>query len=153
DRRDGRQLWQAGTSYQAKEPTHPTNPFCSASPVTDGQRVIAWFGSAGVVFWGLDGKERLRPDLGVAEREGGHAASPVIHGERCFLNFGPGKREFLIALDKRTGETVWQYDVSAPPAVADGKEKTDKQRDEELRGSWATPLVIRAADRDELIAM
>src|SRR5688572_24202091 len=47
DRKDGRQLWKAGPTYSGKERTHETNPFCSASPVTDGERVIAWFGSAG----------------------------------------------------------------------------------------------------------
>ena len=41
DRATGKTLWQAGTTYAAEEPTHATNPFCSASPVTDGERVIA----------------------------------------------------------------------------------------------------------------
>ena len=48
DRAEGKLLWQAGTSSAAKDPTHRTNPYCSSSPVTDGERVIAWFGSAGL---------------------------------------------------------------------------------------------------------
>ncbi len=152
DRSDGTMLWQTGTVYTAEEPTHRTNPYCSASPVTDGQRVIAWFGSAGVFCYDFDGNELWRRDLGVQEHEWGHAASPVLYHELCFLSFGPGKREFVIALNKHTGEPVWQFDVprTAPPDVADD-EKTPQQRGPELRGSWSTPLVIRAAGRDELI--
>ena len=43
DRRDGRLAWQQGTVWTEPDPTHGTNPQCAASPVTDGERVIAWF--------------------------------------------------------------------------------------------------------------
>jgi outer membrane protein assembly factor BamB len=144
DRADGSVLWQAATSWTDPEPTHPTNPFCSASPVTDGERVIAWFGSAGVYCYDFAGKQLWHRDLGIQEHEWGYAASPVIEGDLCFLNFGPGKTEFIVALDKRTGETVWRHDLPKP---------TDEQlkADQNLRGSWSTPLVIRAGGRQELI--
>lgn len=152
DRADGKLVWQAGTVYKEKEPTHPTNPFCSASPVTDGQRVIAWFGSAGVFCYDFDGKLLWQRDLGIQEHEWGYAASPVIHGDLCFMNFGPGINEFVIALDKRTGKTIWNFEVpKAKQQTPTTGEKTPQQRDQELRGSWSTPLVIRQADRDELI--
>jgi len=144
DRADGKVLWQAGTVYAAAEPTHPTNPFCSASPVTDGERVIAWFGSAGVFCFDLDGKQLWQRDLGVQEHEWGYAASPVIHGDLCYLNFGPGKSEFVVALDKRTGKDVWRYDLPKPTAE-------QLKRDDNLRGSWSTPLLINAGGRQELI--
>ena len=48
NREDGSLLWQSGVTYTKKEPTHKANPYCSASPVTDGERVIAWYGPAGV---------------------------------------------------------------------------------------------------------
>ena len=44
NRANGKLLWQSGTTYSEKDPTHETNPYGSASPVTDGERVIAWFG-------------------------------------------------------------------------------------------------------------
>ena len=47
DRKDGKTLWQAGPEWTEKEVTHGTNPYCSASAATDGERVVAWFGSAG----------------------------------------------------------------------------------------------------------
>jgi outer membrane protein assembly factor BamB len=144
DRADGKVLWQAGTVYAAVEPTHPTNPFCSASPVTDGERVIAWFGSAGVFCFDLEGKQLWQRDLGVQEHEWGYAASPVIHGDLCYLNFGPGKSEFVVALDKRTGKDVWRYDLPKPTPE-------QLKRDDNLRGSWSTPLLIDAEGREELI--
>jgi len=144
ERGSGKTLWQVGTEYSAKEPTHPTNPYCSASPVTDGQRVIAWYGSAGVFCYDFEGKELWRRELGVQEHEWGYAASPVLHGNLCFINFGPGVNEFVVALDKRTGAEVWRYEIPKPAAEA-------LKRDENLRGSWATPLVIRTAGREELI--
>ncbi len=152
DAADGKLLWQVGTDYADKEPTHPTNPYCSASPVTDGERVIVWYGSAGVFCYDFQGNELWRQDLGIQEHEWGYAASPVLHGDLCFLNFGPGKREFVVALNKHTGEPVWQFDVPQPtrPDVAED-EKTPEQRNDELRGSWSTPLVIRVDGHDELI--
>lgn len=144
NRADGKTLWQAGTIYGEQEPTHRTNPYCSASPVTDGQRVIAWFGSAGLFCYDLDGKQLWKAELGVQEHEWGYAASPVIHGNLCFLNFGPGSNEFVVAFDKTNGREVWRYDLPKPTAE-------QLKRDDNLRGSWSTPLVIRTGGRDELI--
>src|SRR5258705_534466 len=48
DRATGRLLWQRGPTVEATESTHETNPQCSSSPVTDGERVVAWLGSAGL---------------------------------------------------------------------------------------------------------
>src|SRR5262249_27545504 len=57
DRSNGKQLWKAEVQYKEKEPTHGTNPYCSASPVTDGERVLVSHGSAGLFCYSLDGKE------------------------------------------------------------------------------------------------
>jgi outer membrane protein assembly factor BamB len=149
NRADGKILWQSGTTYAEKDPTHDTNPYGSASPVTDGERVIAWFGSAGVYCYDLNGKELWHRNLGKQNHRWGYASSPIIDGDLCFLNFGPGERTFLIALNKMTGKPVWQIDV--PPVQP--KERTDGfagQKDGVI-GSWSTPIMINANGRDELI--
>ena len=56
DRQDGKLLWQEGVTTTEKEPTHNTNPYCSASPVTDGERVIVSFASDGLFYYHLQGK-------------------------------------------------------------------------------------------------
>src|SRR6201999_3317576 len=43
NRADGKLLCQSGVTAKEKDPTHPTNPYCSASPVTDGERIIVSF--------------------------------------------------------------------------------------------------------------
>jgi outer membrane protein assembly factor BamB len=147
NRGDGRLLWEAGTQWDGEDPTHGTNPFCSSSPVTDGQRVIAWHGSAGLFCYDLDGKEIWRRDLGIQKHIWGYGSSPVIHGELCYLNFGPGERSFLIALDCRTGETVWQHDE---PINTQGTAEA-KFANADFYGSWSTPVVRTVAGREQLI--
>lgn len=144
DRKDGSLVWKSGVTYSENEPTHGTNPYCSASPVTDGERVIVSYGSAGVACYDLDGKELWRRDLGLCHHIWGNAASPVIYGDLCILNFGPGERTFLIAMNKKNGETVWQVDEPGGMLGEDRKGET-------WVGSWSTPIVIQAGGRDELV--
>jgi len=160
DRRDGKLLWQQGPIWTEKDLTHDNNPYCSPSPVTDGERVLAWFGSAGVYCYDFAGRELWRRDLGRQSHVWGYAASPVLYGDLLILNFGPGQRSFIIALDKRTGKTVWQFDVPPIPPDAKwedfgGNAKESKQQGyntvAEISGSCSTPLVVRTDGGDELV--
>ena len=56
DRGTGRQIWKAGTTWKQAEKRYGKNPHCAASPVSDGTRVIAFFGSAALFCWDTDGK-------------------------------------------------------------------------------------------------
>ena len=149
DRRDGKLLWEAGPTWSEKEPTHPTNPPCSASPVTDGERVVASFGSAGLYAFDFAGKELWRVPLGKVDHEWGYAISPVLHGGLCFLAQGAGTNCWLAAFDKKTGKEVWR--VQSPPVEA--SERTDgfAGKSDGMVGSWSTPVVVTAAGRDELV--
>jgi len=140
-RSDGKLLWQKGVEYKEKEPTHGTNPYCSASPVTDGERVIASFGSAGMVCYDLNGKELWRKDLGKMIHIWGNASSPVLYGDLCILWAGPGKQQRLVAVEKATGKTVWEH--GEPGGKSDGSRP--------WVGSWSTPIIVRVGDHDELI--
>ena len=100
-RAEGELIWQQGVTTQATDdPTHATNPYCSASPVTDGERVIVWFGSDGLHCYDFSGRKLWSRDLGVQQHIWGYGSSPVMHGDLCFLNFGPGARSFLIAVEQ-----------------------------------------------------
>ena len=147
ERATGKLLWQQGVTRAGKEPSHETNPDCSASPVTDGQRVIASFASSGVFCYDLDGHELWRRDLGKQIHIWGNAASPILHQDLCILNFGPGERTFLIAMDKTTGRTVWQHDE---PGGASGEKKPGQEKVDWI-GSWSTPVAVHTAGRDELL--
>ncbi|HZN67876.1 MAG TPA: PQQ-binding-like beta-propeller repeat protein, partial [Tepidisphaeraceae bacterium] len=64
NRADGKLLWQSGVTYAEKEAHHPDNPYCSGTPATDGERVYACFGSAGLYCYDFAGKEVWRRELG-----------------------------------------------------------------------------------------
>jgi len=159
-RDDGRLLWQSGPESNEREKTHEENPPCSASPVTDGRRVIAWFGSAGVHAYDPDGRELWRRDLGRPSHQWGYAASPILYRDLCIVHVGPGERSFLVALDQRTGRTVWQRELPHLGADAAWEEVGGRTSEAtassggqvaEAAGSWATPLVVRGGAREELI--
>jgi outer membrane protein assembly factor BamB len=141
DRADGSLLWQREVTYEKPEPTHDTNPYCSSSPVTDGERIIVWHGSAGAFAYDMEGELLWSRQLGDFQHVWGNASSPVIYNDLVILSCGPGLTAFVTALDKRTGEDKWRYD--SPTSIS---EKLD-----EFRGSWSTPVVHRSGDRDELL--
>ncbi|MEQ1850225.1 MAG: PQQ-binding-like beta-propeller repeat protein [Chthoniobacteraceae bacterium] len=145
DRKDGKTLWQAGPEWTGEDITHKTNPYCSSSPATDGERVVAWFGSAGLWCWSPDGKELWHVDLGPQKHIWGYAASPVLHGDLCILNFGPGERSFIVAVDKKTGKEVWRFNVPDPVV----KEGPGGGKD--FTGSWNTGRVVKLDDHEEYI--
>ncbi len=114
DRKDGKLLWQSGVTYAEREQTQRDNPYCSATPATDGERVIASFGSAGLYCYDFAGKELWHRDFGKMNHAFGNGSSPVIIGDLCVFNFGPDQKARLIAVNKKTGETVWEAE---PPKV------------------------------------
>ena len=156
DRRNGKLLWQKSTTHEAKEKTHPTNPYCSASPSTDGERVIVCHGSAGVFCYDFEGKELWKRDLGKQDYDWGSGSSPVLHGDVCILYYGPGKDSKLVGLDKKTGKTVWEYaeqDIDVGKRT-DGFSSNDEMGKKGGRGmvcTYSTPIVVKAAGRDEVI--
>jgi outer membrane protein assembly factor BamB len=79
DRRDGKLVWQAGTIWTEKDSGGSANPPCTPSPVPDGERVVAWFGSAGVFCFDMRGRELWRRDLGRQSHGWGYASSPVLY--------------------------------------------------------------------------
>jgi len=144
DRHTGRLLWQRAVEHREKESTYDGEPhFCSATPATDGQRVVAFFASAGLLCTDMNGRVLWRKDLGRCEQIWGTASSPILHKDLVILNFGPGPRTFLIALDKRTGQERWRV----------AKPGTFGEKPSEWMGSWATPVAARIRGREELIMM
>jgi len=141
DRRNGERLWVRTVEFGGIEPTHRSNPYCASTPVADGSRVIVWHGSAGVICYDFDGAEFWRMDLGPVRHDWGYASSPILHRGKVLLNFGPGSRTFLVALDATTGKELWRHDEPG------GLDATD----ERMIGSWCTPIVVSIAGKDQLL--
>jgi len=149
DRSTGRLLWQEGVDYAEEDPRHKTNPHCAASPVTDGERVIASFASAGIAAYDLQGKPLWKTDLGKQRHTWGQGSSPVIAGDHVVVYHGPGEFSTLYALDKRTGSKQW----SVPLKEEHPSERFDGfagQKDGMI-GTFSTPLVVPGPGRQEVI--
>lgn len=142
-RKDGKTLWHKVVEHKGEESTHDTNPYCSASPATDGERVVVSYGSAGVFCYDFEGKELWHRDLGKCEHIWGNASSPVLYGDLVLLNFGPGERTFLIAMNKKDGKDVWKVEEPGGKSGVKGQE--------EWLGSWSTPTLLKLKERDELV--
>jgi outer membrane protein assembly factor BamB len=132
DRNDGKILWQHTAWKGTPEKSHAMNGWASASCVTDGEVVAAFFGIGGLHAYTVDGKHLWSKDLGKFEGPWGTAACPIIVGDTIIQNCDADTNAFLVALDKKTGKEVWQT----------------KRRDH--RG-WSTPIVIEAGKRRELV--
>ena len=149
DRSTGKELWRKGISYEKAERTHGSNPYCSASAATDGEVVIASYGSAGVVGYSVDGEELWKRDLGAIDHVWGNSSSPIIHGDIVIHYHGPAKNGVVYGLNRTTGETVWKYEEP----IWKPKDRTDgfQGRDGGVIGSFSTPIICRSGDRDELV--
>lgn len=148
NRADGMVLWEKGTDYGGPERFHSTNTPCAASPATDGEIVVANFGSAGIFAFDFEGRKLWQVDLGTVTHQWGYAASPVLDGERCYIHFGPGTNHMVVALEKRSGKKLWQVNVP----IEHPSERTDGFAGKQGEvGSWSTPILVQANQRSELV--
>jgi outer membrane protein assembly factor BamB len=134
DRKTGKVLWEQVAWTGTPEKSHAMNGWASATCATDGERVVAFFGKGGLHCYTVEGKPLWSRDLGPFEGPWGTAASPVIVGDLVVQNCDAEKEASLVALDRRTGQTVWRTPREAPE-----------------RGGWSTPVLVRAGGRDELV--
>ena len=108
---DGKLVWSHGLKAEQLEVFHSTESSPAATtPATDGQRLVSYFGSFGLVCYDLKGNELWRHPLPLALSLGGYgtASSPVIAGDRVVVSCDRDKESSLLALDLRTGKTVWE---------------------------------------------
>jgi outer membrane protein assembly factor BamB len=132
DRQTGKLLWKQ-TAWKGKpEPSHALNGWASASCVTDGQVVVAFFGRGGLHAYTVDGQHLWSRDLGTFESPWGTAACPVMVDELVIQNCDSDQDAYVAAFDKQTGKQVWRT----------------RRRDH--RG-WSTPIVINSGMRRELV--
>ncbi|HEX8031939.1 MAG TPA: PQQ-binding-like beta-propeller repeat protein [Vicinamibacterales bacterium] len=138
DRGTGKRSWIHETAAVGElPPVHDKHNLASASPVTDGERVYAWFGTGQLVALGAGGKplwsKHLGQEYGAFDINWGHASSPVLFEDTIILLCYHTPRSYLLALDKRTGAVKWKIDKPA------GVE------------SYSSPIVVQGPGGNELI--
>ncbi|MHC4990489.1 MAG: outer membrane protein assembly factor BamB family protein [Planctomycetota bacterium] len=134
-RLDGSIVWHRTVKEELPhEGGHRTGTQASASPVTDGEHLLAFFGSRGLFCLDLDGHLQWQRDFGDMQTKHGHGegSSPALHGNTVVVNWDHEGQSFIVALDKRTGVERWRV-----------------RRDEVT--SWATPIIVEHGDRAQVI--
>lgn len=88
--------------------------YASNTPVTDGERVYAFFGKTGVLAFDLDGNQLWQVNVGKesSSRQWGSAASLVLHNDTVIVNASE-ESQSIRALDKATGREVWSAPFDA----------------------------------------
>ncbi|MEZ5401607.1 MAG: PQQ-binding-like beta-propeller repeat protein [Bryobacteraceae bacterium] len=144
DRRDGSVLWRR-TVAQGKPRTrrHTKATHANTTAAADSRHVVVFLGSEGLHSFTLDGKPEWSQDLGTLDMapsddrtlSWGFASSPVLKDGRVVVQADAKSGGFLAAFDAASGREIWRVsrgDVSVC--------------------SWATPAVIAAGGRTQVVA-
>jgi outer membrane protein assembly factor BamB len=138
DRNSGRVLWQRVCREEVPHEgiREGDGSFAPASAMTDGQHVLAFFGSRGLFCFDMDGKPQWERDLGDQQTRNdfGEGATPALFGNTVVVPWDHEEEDFIVALDKRTGNEIWR-----------------QKRDEPT--GWATPLVVAHAGQAQVITI
>jgi outer membrane protein assembly factor BamB len=141
DAKTGQIAWErVAFDGEPRNKRHIKSTYASASPVTDGRIVVAWFGSQGVFAYDMNGQPLWSVDIGrvdmgaydIPSVEWGPASSPILYKDLVILQVDTQADSFLLALNAATGDTVWKTDRDELP-------------------SWGTPTVVSTPAGDELV--
>jgi outer membrane protein assembly factor BamB len=131
---------------------HPFNTPASPTPVIEEGRVYITFGAAGTAC--IDTKTfRIlweRRDIECNHFRGA-GSSPILFRNLLLMHFDGSDHQFVMALDKRTGKTVWQTKRSIDFQDLDKNGKP--AADGDLRKAFSTPHVEQINGRWEMISL
>ena len=153
DRNTGR-IIQDLKLFDVAEPqyAHPFNTYASPTPVIEPDRVYITFGSAGTACIDRRSFRVLweRRDIECNHFRGA-GSSPILFQDLLIMNFDGSDQQFVTALDKRTGKTVWRTkrSIDFQDLEANGKPAADG----DFRKGFATPQVTMINGRWELISL
>jgi outer membrane protein assembly factor BamB len=114
DRIKGEVRWENEVPARAIEKGHPSFNPASSSPATDGERVVAYFGSYGLVCFDMEGRKLWEFELPLTKSFAGNATSPAIFGDQVFLYRGSRVDHFVLSIDKVTGKELWRVQQEEP---------------------------------------
>ena len=127
-RTDGKRLWEALAPEAPAEKIAPKNTYASSTPATDGERVYAWFGNAGLLAVDLEGRQVWHRGFDQITLYHGSAGSPLIYQDGVILFQDQREGSFIAALDRRSGRILW---------------RTPREE----RVGWGSPIAIREIGR------
>jgi len=134
-RGSGKILWQkVARETKPHEGRQENNTFASASPVTDGKLVWAFFGSRGLHCFDFDGNLKWQKDFGLMKtRMGfGEGSSPAVSGDTVVIDWDHEGEDFIAAFDKTTGKELWRQPRDEPTG-------------------WSTPLIVEFNGQKQVV--
>ena len=117
DTNNGDVLWKQVTrAGKPPQGRHMQNTYATETPVTDGERVYAYFGMNGVYCFDVDGTPIWQKDPGNYEmrNDWGTSSSPALHDGSLYLQIDSQEQSFLVALDAKSGDEVWRANREEP---------------------------------------
>ena len=114
DRSNGKIRWQGDVPTDRFEKGHASFNPASSTPAADGERVVAYFGSFGLICFDTAGKKLWERKMPLTRSFGGNATSPAIIGDRVVLYRGNYVDHYLLAVDKVTGKELWKVSQLEP---------------------------------------
>ena len=122
---------------------HPSNSYASCTPFIEKGRIYTHFGTYGTACLDTQSGDLIwqRRDLH-CDHHRGPASSPVVHGNLLLIHFDGVDIQFVVALDKRNGKTVWKRnrDIDYGTSVGDRKK------------AYGTPSLIEVGGRWQMIS-
>ena len=131
---------------------HPFNTYASPTPVIEPGRVYVTFGSPGTAA--IDTKTGKviweRRDFECNHFRGA-GSSPILFGDLLLMHFDGSDHQFVVALDKHTGKTVWRTprSIDFQDLGPDGKPKADG----DFRKGFATPQIVMVEGRPVMVSV
>lgn len=110
DRVTGKIVWETEAQFEKLEEIHPSGSHATPSPTCDGERVVSFFGSAGLFCYDMAGKQLWNIPMGPFKNDFGSGTSPLIVDDRVILCQDHDTDSFLMSVDKQTGRVVWKID-------------------------------------------
>lgn len=133
---DGKVLWKNDAGAKEIEPFHAKEGSpAAATPASDGERVIVYFGSVGLIAYDFEGKELWRQAMPVAKtaNDFGSGVSPIIAHGKVILVRDLVNGSKLFTFDAKNGNPLWSV-----------------ERDGFLTG-FATPIVWEHGGKKEIV--
>ena len=123
--------------------THATNSYGSCTPWIEDGRIWIHFGTYGTACLDTNTGEKLweRTDI-ECHHWRGPGSSVVLHGDNIFLTFDGFDKQFIIALNKDTGKTVWRKERDVDYKTDNGDRKK----------AYSTPRIVQANGREMLVS-
>lgn len=134
ERSSGKILWQQAAPYEKAEKIHDTGNLAQSTPATDGEIVVAFFGSSGLHAYTKDGQPLWSHRMGPFKNDFGAGSSPIIEGDSVILLQNHDVDSFIAAYDKKTGAEIWRTDRS------------------EFMRSYASPAIWTVNGQKEIVA-